>query len=63
MIKSLPEILVGTFVVFITTFLGAYYGFAPENMVANVTLELLFFRLVYVGIHFMFTWKRRRYRA
>ncbi|MCO0831497.1 hypothetical protein NFX39_00105 [Fructobacillus sp. W13] len=63
MLKSLPEILVGTFVVFITTFLGSYYNITPTNMVANVALELIFFRLVYIGVHFLFAWKKGRYQS
>ncbi|MBS9335987.1 hypothetical protein [Fructobacillus papyrifericola] len=59
MIKFLPEILAGTFVVFIATFVSSYYGFTPSNWLASITAEVVFFRLVYLGTHFLFTWKKR----
>ncbi|MCK8617032.1 hypothetical protein LNP00_01425 [Fructobacillus sp. M158] len=61
MLKALPEILVGTFLVFLLTFLSSYFGFAPTNMAANIAAELVFFRVVYLAVHFLFSLKNRRH--
>ncbi|MBS9338198.1 hypothetical protein G6R29_00935 [Fructobacillus sp. M2-14] len=63
MIKALPEILVGTFIVFITTFLASYFNMTPSNMIASAAFELVFFRLVYIGTRFLFSLKKRRYQS